>query len=593
MSEAYQKPGKNNPEGYSPKERPEILKMAEDARQIEKPVQTITYKTVEFEVVMRLDVIWVGCVDYADNNTDESNIGETLKRFQGLVETAPIREKVNPDWSAALSINYNCSDKPCGIMFANESYTDQQDERYDIFTQPGGLWLRIKGNDKNAKALLGKDKAQLYEFFEPLRNAAKENGYVQNPHVHVEVEYHCHAEYNTPPHTCYAYIPVIKTPEGYSPKEKPEIISLAEQVQSGSRQLPPEFILRPKDRIASFSGEKWPYSNTEPAVYAALGLFYGRTERRDDNGALVNDDIEYAIHNVLTGHAFGLFYCLPDDSLSMVAYGFSSSHPDIGGWSEGEITTLIKIQIYSGNAIYIDEGNGPFDYLIWGYKDSGNSLLGYKFEHGNDGLNCSFDFDNPIVFDSLVKSFSDPAQYQKNGEKAGGMTFICPKGDRPDRDMIYRQALAEGVRMFKQTEPAPEMDFNKVHYGYGQAIYDEWIRQIEQADAEDREQFFDVFPIFPHFLALYENRLQLLRFLKYWNERLCSDDLQKSLVLCEELHKRTDDAATVSVPVGWNRLKDAPNHEKRVFVVERLKECRALELEIADALIVFLEKTKE
>lgn len=147
--------------------------------------------------------------------------------------------------------------------------------------------------------------------------------------------------------------------------------------------------------------------------------------------------------------------------------------------------------------------------------------------------------------------------------------------------------------MFKQTEPAPEMDFNKVHYGYGQAIYDEWIRQIEQADAEDREQFFDVFPIFPHFLALYENRLQLLRFLKYWNERLCSDDLQKSLVLCEELHKRTDDAATVSVPVGWNRLKDAPNHEKRVFVVERLKECRALELEIADALIVFLEKTKE
>jgi hypothetical protein len=41
------------------------------------------------------------------------------------------------------------------------------------------------------------------------------------------------------------------------------------------------------------------------------------------------------------------------------------------------------------------------------------------------------------------------------------------------------------------------------------------------------------------------------------------------------------------------RLKDAPNHEKRVFEVERLKECRALELEIANALNIFLEKTKE
>lgn len=593
MSEAVQKPDRQNPEGYSPKERPEILSLAEDARQIEKPVQIIKYKSVDFEVVRRSDVIWVGCVDYAANNTDESNIQETLKRFQGLVETAPIREKVNPDWSASLSINYNCSDKPCGIMFANESYTDQQDERYDIFTQPGGLWLRVKGDDKNAKALLGKDKAQLYEFFEPLRNAAKENGYVQNPDVPVEVEYHCHAEYATPPHTCYAYIPVIESPEGYSPKERPEILSLAEQVQSGSQQLPPEFILTPKDRIAKFSGEKWPYSNTEPAIYAALGLFYGRTERRDDSGALVNDDVEYAVHNVLTGHAFGLFYCLPDDSLSMAAYGFSSSHPDIRSCSEEEIMALIKTQIYSGNAVYIDEGNGRFDYLIWGYKDSGNRLLGYKFEHGNDGLNCSFDFDNPAEFDSLIKSFSDPALYQKNGEKTGGITFICPEGDRTDRDRIYKQALTEGVQMLTQTEPAPAMDFEKVHFGYGQAIYDEWIRQIEQADAEEREPFFDTFPIFPHFIALYENRLQLLRFLKNWNERLNNEELNKVLSLCEKLHQITGDAATVSVPVKWNRLKDAPNHQKRVFVLERLKECRALELEIADALSVFLEKTKE
>ena len=225
------------PESYSPKNKPEILNMMEDARQIEKLIQTIEYKSVEFELVRRSDVTWVGCADYADNYTDESDIGSTLKRFQGLVEPTPIKEKINPDWSASLSINYTCNDKPCGIMFANESYTDEQDERYDIFTQPGGLWLRVKGDSNNAKALLGKENADLHEFFGVLREAAKENGYIQNPDVHVEVEYHCHAEYNTPPHTCYAYIPVTETPESYSPKNKPVIL---EMVSEASVENKPE-----------------------------------------------------------------------------------------------------------------------------------------------------------------------------------------------------------------------------------------------------------------------------------------------------------------------------------------------------------------
>lgn len=180
---------------------------------IEKLIKVIIYKNVEFEVVERPDVIWVGCVDYAKNNTDESDIGATLKRFQELVETAPIKEKINPDWSAALSINYNFGEKPCGIMFANETYSDKQDERYDLFTQPGGLWLRIRNDKNTADALLGRECHGTYEYFGVLKNAAKENGYMQNPDVHVEVEYHCHAEYGTPPHTNYAYIPIVSVLE--------------------------------------------------------------------------------------------------------------------------------------------------------------------------------------------------------------------------------------------------------------------------------------------------------------------------------------------------------------------------------------------
>ena len=193
-------------------EKENVIMVQKHNHPLEKLVQIIAYKGVEFEVIERPDVMWVGCVDYAKNNTDESDIDATLKRFQGLVgDGGAPNDLVNPDWSAALSINYSCNDKPCGIMFANETYSDKQDERYDLFTQPGGLWLRMR-NDKTAAALLGKEHADTYEYFAGgiLQTVAKENGYMQNPDVHVQVEYHCHAEYNTPPHTNYAYIPIVR-----------------------------------------------------------------------------------------------------------------------------------------------------------------------------------------------------------------------------------------------------------------------------------------------------------------------------------------------------------------------------------------------
>ncbi len=215
MSEPIKK-SNQNPESYSP-EKPEIIEVTKQRLKellkhpAEKLIRTINYKGAEFEVVKRPDVLWVGCVDYADNNTDESDINATLKRYQGLVGPAPIVEMMNPDWSAALSINYNYDEKPCGIMFANESYTNEQDERYNVFTQPGGLWLRVRVCEEADEALLGRQNYGMFEYFGILESAAKENGYLRNPNIHIEIEYHCHAEYNIPPHTAFAYIPIIES----------------------------------------------------------------------------------------------------------------------------------------------------------------------------------------------------------------------------------------------------------------------------------------------------------------------------------------------------------------------------------------------
>ena len=53
---------------------------------MEKLIKTIIYHGVQFEIVERPDVLWVGSVDYANNNTDEPDWGITLKRFQDIRE---------------------------------------------------------------------------------------------------------------------------------------------------------------------------------------------------------------------------------------------------------------------------------------------------------------------------------------------------------------------------------------------------------------------------------------------------------------------------------------------------------------------------
>jgi len=224
------------PESFSPKVKPEIIKMTERmSAPIERLVETVFYKDIPFEVVERPDVLWVGCLDYAPNNEDESDIDATLKRYREELIDVTKHERINPDWSASLSINYGDDNKPNGMMFAQETSTTEQDNRYDLFTQPGGLWLRLCCNKEANLALFNEENTEMWKYFAcgVLQAAAEENGYKEKPSVHVQIEYHCHVEYNTPPHTCYAYVPIVKDAESYSPKNKPEILNMMEQASAG------------------------------------------------------------------------------------------------------------------------------------------------------------------------------------------------------------------------------------------------------------------------------------------------------------------------------------------------------------------------
>ena len=67
------------------------------------------------------------------------------------------QELINPDWSASLSIDYGNANKPSGIMFAQETYSNKQDKLYNLLTQPKGLWLRVSVTAESDKLLLGRN----------------------------------------------------------------------------------------------------------------------------------------------------------------------------------------------------------------------------------------------------------------------------------------------------------------------------------------------------------------------------------------------------------------------------------------------------
>ena len=101
MSEPIRKP-KQTPESYNPKNKPEIIKMVENAPfPTERLVEAFTYNGVAFEVVERPDVLWVGCLDYVKNNESEPDSDSLLARYQEYLDIAK-RDLMNPDWSASL-----------------------------------------------------------------------------------------------------------------------------------------------------------------------------------------------------------------------------------------------------------------------------------------------------------------------------------------------------------------------------------------------------------------------------------------------------------------------------------------------------------
>lgn len=368
------------------------------------------------------------------------------------------------------------------------------------------------------------------------------------------------------------------------------VLAITQDAKTNGASLSDNCTITPRQKAAGFTGANWPYSNVEPAMFAALGLFYGYTERVNGNGELINDEIEYAVQNVLSGHAFGLFNCLPDDTLPLAAYGLSSFRLDMDVYGRNELKNIIKSRINRCSVVFIDEGNGQFDYLVWGYRDNGNILVGHKFEHGNDMQNCSFDFSNPEEFDFNSGRFSDTSLYKLNGEWRGGIYFYQPDREKADKTALYRQALAVGYHMLTANETSPAMDAERVHFGYGPPIYDAWISRLQAENEANSGRFYFEAPVFPHFLALHENRLMLHKFLLHYIESCPDENLTKAAELCKQLHTLAIEGAQIGYENEYSdpAVLAMTNNERRCLLIDILNKCRLLETEIAGCIEKFV-----
>ena len=401
MAEPMKNPGQL-PESYQPK-APEILKIAEQAQErTEKLVETFAIGKAVFELFDRPEVLWVGTLAWAADNGSEPDNDALLKKYQALCEI-PKRERMHPDWSAGISINYCLGGKaPRGMLFAQETWSSKQDDRYDMFTQPAGLYLRLR-LDKHAEKLLGKHYGDA-DMYGLLEKTAMRHGYRRAQGNPIDIFYHDHEHHTAK----YAIIPVEKAPEGYQPR-KPEILSMAEQARAQSQQSPeqnpsalsggePPKILRgvPKVHYGAFGGIT-PFPICLKAVSDYLG-----------------DELDYAYAMVASGGAFrfawntaewdggnvdiALAYAEAErpyrQGVEALGRGFRMlwrvgnawGHP--GEATKEDVKAFITEQIDLGHPVISLGPIGPAEAgIIAGYSNGGNALLGWSlFQWDGDGM---------------------------------------------------------------------------------------------------------------------------------------------------------------------------------------------------------------
>lgn len=159
MSTASKPISGQNPESYSPKDKPVIMSMAEELCS-EKVIKRITIKGVEFEILEKSKSLYAGFHITAPDNTTEPDVMYTFESFKKNYRN--IADSVTPNCMVAISIGYAQWDKTYKLEFMHGQETtnrNQLDEIY-VFEAPKSLFIRTKATEeawKLTKETTGED----------------------------------------------------------------------------------------------------------------------------------------------------------------------------------------------------------------------------------------------------------------------------------------------------------------------------------------------------------------------------------------------------------------------------------------------------
>ena len=176
--------------------------MSREFNPVETFVQTILYKDVKFEIIERPIVTWVGSMKFneGDLNADPSSLVKDVHPLWNdffeneIINQTRFENFISPTAIGVLWFNLHNKDLPNGMMMAKEVYSAKYASKYDVYTQPAGLYIRLKV-DGNSAGLLGKEKCEPYELHKFMKTVAAQNGYeiyfpVVNGNSLANLEYH-------------------------------------------------------------------------------------------------------------------------------------------------------------------------------------------------------------------------------------------------------------------------------------------------------------------------------------------------------------------------------------------------------------------
>jgi hypothetical protein len=187
--------------------------------------------------------------------------------------------------------------------------------------------------------------------------------------------------------------------------------------------------------------------------------------------------------------------------------------------------------------------------LATGYENGGDVLVAWTFFPGGDMTN---------------KSFSTEDCQFIEGWREGTDAALLVRGDPvlpADAEIaaIYRRALARGAKALRAGRSAP--------YGTDVNYYDDWIARLKGGDLSSLD---------PAIWDLAERRMYLANFFEHFRPAFGQDALHTAFTAGDQIHSNM---WRVHALAEENRRTGASVHWE---IIEIIRQCRALDLTIAD-----------